>query len=260
MRGPGGRLILLLLLLGATVGLPADRARASAWSQPKGEGQVIVKLEATKADRALDHHGQTYDLLDGRRDGVASVLIEYGLTDRLTLQAKGDWQSGRDGMQRFEGRGPVEIGARWRVYQDDRNVVAVYAGYAQSGETRNAGYAEPGQGERDIEYRLLAGRGTERMFAEIQLARRLRQGLPDEGRMDLTLGYHVTPEWTLMSQLYMGRTDANLDGDRSQWVVNDFSVIRHFGDWSGQVAWRQTLAGSSTPVSRGPVLAVWRRF
>lgn len=258
MRSPGGRLLLILMVVMA--GLPAKAAWASAWSMSKGEGQAIIKLEAIKAERAYDAYGQDYDLLDGRRDGVASLLVEYGLTERLTLQAKGDWQSGRDGMERFEGRGPVEIGARWRLYQDDRNVVSVYGGYSQAGETRNAGYAEPGQGERDFEYRLLAGRGGERLFVEVQVARRLRQGLPDESRLDLTLGYHATPNWTLMGQIYSGVTDANEDGYRAQWVVSDFSAIRHFGDWSGQLAWRHTLTGRSTPISKGPVLAIWRRF
>lgn len=256
MSRSGGRLLLI------TAGLTAlsGEVQASAWSQPKGHGQVIVKIEAIEADRAMDVHGDRYDLLDGRRDGVGSILLEYGLTDRLTLQAKAEWQSGREGEKDFDGKGPMEIGARWRLYQDDVNVLAVYAGYTQAGETRNAGYAAPGQGDHDFEYRLLAGRVGDKTFTEVQLAQRLRDGLPDETRMDLTTGYHLSPKWTLMGQLYMGVSERNDQGYRAQWATSDFSVVRHFGDWSGQVAWRESLNGRSTPDSHGLVMAIWRRF
>ena len=258
MRGPGGRLFSLglgLVLLGV-----ASNAEASAWAMPKGQGQAIVKLEAIEASKAFDADGQSFDLLGGRRDGVVSLQVEYGLTDRLTLQAKGEYQSGRDGAQDFNGRGPIEIGARWQVYRDERNVVALYGGYSQSGDTRNAGYAEPGQGDHDTEIRLLAGRGGPRLFGEVQLARRWRDGLPDEMRLDVTAGWKIRPQWLLMGQAYLGRADARPDGGRSQWAVAEVSAVRHFGPWSGQAAWRATLAGTSTPVSYGPVLAIWRRF
>lgn len=256
MKPPGGLGFLSCLVL---IVVPVG-AKASAWNQPRGEGQAIFKLESIRADRAYDQAGQAYDLLGGRRDGVASVLVEYGLTDRLTLQAKGEWQSGRDGAQDFEGRGPVEIGARWQVYQDRANVVSIYGGYSQSGQTRNAGYAEPGQGDRDVEVRLSLGRGGRTMFGEVEVARRMRQGLADETRLDLTLGRHLSSQWMVMGQMFMGATDRSDTGGRAQWQVAEASVVRSKGPWSGQLAWRMTLGGQSTPKASGPVLAIWRRF
>ncbi|MBA3049587.1 MAG: hypothetical protein FP822_08495, partial [Brevundimonas sp.] len=74
------------------------------------------------------------------------MFLEYGLTDRLTVQFKGDWQSGEDAFVEYEGRGPLEIGVTWQAWRDDRTAVSLYAGYADGGEGRNAGYAAPGVG------------------------------------------------------------------------------------------------------------------
>ena len=257
MSLPGGR---AAILLGLGIGLQAGMAHASAWPMAKGEGQVIAKFEAMRAKEAYDPDGRSFDLLGERRDRAVSVLTEYGLSDRVTLQIKGEWQSGRDGQQSFEGRGPIEIGARWAVFQGEKSVVSLYGGYSQSGDTRNAGYADTGQGERDVEFRILAGRGGERLFAEVQAARRLRDGLPDETRMDLTLGYHANADWMVMGQVYMGVTDDNASGFRALWTTSEISAVRRFGPWNGQAGWRSSLAGRSTPDAHGPVLAIWRRF
>ena len=46
----------------------------------------------------------------------------------------------------------------------------------------------------------------------------------------------------------------------ARWLSVEASLVRDFGDWSVQAGWRQTVAGRETPLTRGPVLALWRRF
>ena len=46
----------------------------------------------------------------------------------------------------------------------------------------------------------------------------------------------------------------------ARWLSMETSVVRRLGDWSLQAGWRQTAAGRETPISGGPVVAVWRRF
>lgn len=99
-----------------------------------------MKYEDMRADKGFVPGG-TADLPAERVDRSASVFVEYGLTDQVTLQLKGEWQEGRDAFVDYEGRGPVEIGARWQAYRDDQTAAAVYVGYAQGGAGRNAGYA-----------------------------------------------------------------------------------------------------------------------
>ena len=157
----------------------AGKADAGAWTHKKGTGQVIVKLESMRATEGFGPDGQRVPLLAQRRDEALGVFAEYGLTDQLTLQFKGDLQRGEDAFVDFEGRGPIEIGVTWQVWRDDRNAVSLYAGYADGGEGRNAGYAPPGQGDSDWEVRASAGRsfggsgeawGPDRSFIEVQAA------------------------------------------------------------------------------------------
>ncbi len=252
------------LLIGLTVAALATPAAAGAWNKPKGRGQVIFKFEQMTADRGFDPDGVLADLPAERRDTSLGAFVEYGLTDRLTVQFKGDWQSGEDAFVDFEGRGPIELGLSWQAWRDESTAVSLYAGYAAGGEGRNAGYAAPGQGEHDWEVRASVGRSFQtrwgpvppQTFVELQVARRMRQGLPDETRLDATVGTHLGEDWMVLAQAFGGRTEDGL----AQWLSVETSVVRDFGDWSVQAGWRQTVAGRETPQASGPVIGIWRRF
>ena len=96
----------------------------------------------------------------------------------------------------YQGRGPLELGVWWSAYRDDKTAISLYAGHADPGDGRNAGYAAPGQGGGDWEVRGAIGRNLkgqggrwapDSSFVELQAGRRMRAGLPDETRVDLTL-------------------------------------------------------------------------
>lgn len=237
-------------------------ASAGAWALDRGDTQVIVKLESMRAADGFDADGARRPLPVERRDDSLQMFAEHGLTDRLTLQVKADWQSGSDQFVDYEGRGPVEIGVRWQAWRNETSAVSLYAGYALAGEGRNAGYAAPGAGDGDWEVRLLAGRsgpirGRE-AFVEVQVARVFRDGLPDEDRLDVTSGVRLGENWMLLTQTYAGRTAEDRD---SWWINNESSIVRHFGNWSLQAGWRQAVAGlGDVPAQSGPIVAVWRRF
>lgn len=237
---------------------------AGAWTQPKGGGQVIVKFEDMRADQGFDAEGRTRDLPGPRRDKTLGLFAEYGLTDRLTLQLKADAQDGRDAFYDYRGRGPIEVGATWQVWRDDRGAISLYGGYADAGDARNAGHAGPGEGRRDWEARVSAGRSLavvgprwtpDDAFVEAQAARRVRQGLADETRVDLTLGARFGRGWMALAQAYGGQADHG-----ARWVSVEGSVVRTHGAWSLQGGWRRAVAGRQAPLADGLVLAVWRRF
>lgn len=160
----------------------------------------------------------------------------------------------------------MEVGVTWQAWRDDRGAVSLYGGYASAGDGRNAGYAAPGVGEQDWEARISAGRsfgarggvwwGPDRSFVELQAARRMRDGLPDETRADLIVGGHFGDDWMVLGQAFGGVAD----GDGARWLSVEISVVRHLGDWSLQAGWRQAVAGRETPAARGLVVAIWRRF
>lgn len=241
---------------------------ASAWTQPAGGGQVIIKYEDVRGEEGFDADGARVPLLAERRERFASVFAEYGLSSRLTLRLKTDVQSGEDAFVDYEGRGPLEVGVNWQVHRDAASAVALYAGVSQGGEGRNAGYAAPGLGDRDAEIRLSVGRAfgdlpgpfgrsaASGAFVEAQLARRVREDLPDEVRLDLTFGVKPDPRWLLLSQVYSGATD---DGG-ARWVNVETSAVRQFGAWRVQAGWRTALAGRETAAVQGPVIGLWRSF
>jgi hypothetical protein len=253
------------LLIGLTVLAGGGPAFAGPWTQPRGRGQVIFKYEDMRANGGFGVDGSLVDLPAERRDTAVGVFAEYGLTDRFTVQFKGDWQSGEDAFVEYDGRGPVEIGVTWQAYRDDRTAVSLYGGYADGGEGRNAGYAQPGVGDEDWEVRASIGRsfgaserrwGPSGSFVELQAARRMRQGLPDEIRIDATAGARFDGDWMVLGQAFGGQAD---DGG-ARWLSLEVSVVRDLGDWSVQGGWRQAVAGRETPRSSGPVIALWRRF
>ncbi|CAL1691292.1 hypothetical protein MMB232_01428 [Brevundimonas subvibrioides] len=255
-------------LAGVVLAAAASSVEAGAWTQKKGRAQVILKAEVMRARDGYDSSGRTVPMPAAREDRAVGVFAEYGVTDRVTLQFKGDWQSGEDAFVDYQGRGPAEIGLTWQAWRDDRTAVSLYAGYAIAGEGRNAGYAAPGVGDQDWEVRASVGRSfgdgqgwADRLmpgqaFVEVQAARRMRDGLPDETRADFTVGSRFGQGWMVLGQAFGGVTDDA--GPR--WLSVETSVVRDLGSWSLQAGWRRTVAGRETPLAEGPVVAIWRRF
>lgn len=238
---------------------------AGAWPLERGDTQVIVKAEVMRASDGFDVDGTRRPLPADRKDDALSVFVEHGLTDRLTLQMRAEWQQGEDLFADYEGAGPTEIGLRYQLLRSQRGTVSAYVGYARAGEGRNAGYAQPGAGDHDWEVRLLAGHsgpyrwfGGRDGFVEVQVARRIRDGLPDEDHLDVTTGVHLGADWMILNQVYAGRT---AEGREALWINSEASIVRRAGDWSLQVGWRQAVTGQGeVPAQSGPILAVWRRF
>lgn len=240
----------------------AGPALAWAWPMEDGKTQAIFKYESEISDEAFDQNGFVVPITPQDEESL-SLFVEHGLTPRITLQGKLGWTRGAGPFTEFEGRGPIDLGARYALLKGGRTAVSVYAGVTFPGEGRNAAYyAEPGAGEMDVEVRFLAGRsGTlwkRHLFGEVQLAHIDRQGLPDENRVETTVGWHPAKNWLLLAQTYAGRAEA--EPIQPMWLKSEVSVVRDLGDWRLQAGWRSSAIGVESPVARGPVLAVWRTF
>lgn len=238
-------------------------ANAGAWTLPKGDGLVILKYEPVTANKRYNEDGQSEPLLRKHTEEILSVWGEYGLTDRITVLAKTDWQDSVDEYYDFQGRGLLEVGARLQVLKTDHSALSVQMIYGHDGDGRNATWAEPGQGEHETEARVLFGRGFDiryHTYIEAQLARRWRDGLPDETRWELAWGVDLTPKWTLLTQVYAGKVDAAEPEGGAKWTKIETGIIRHIDDWSLQAAWRRTDSGRRIVDGDGIVVALWRRF
>ena len=197
-------------------------------------------------------------------DDDVSVFTETGLTRTLTLQAQGGYTRGDDGVVSGDGRGPMSLGLRWTpfTWRSGREVLSVYAGGTLLGEGRNSAYTPPGAGDFDGELRVLYGRSAlvagREGFVDLEAARLVRAGLPDETHLDATLGYEVRRDWLVLAQAYAG--DAEARGRDPRWLKLELGAVRRLGAWRLQAGWRETVAGRLTPREGGPVLAVWRTF
>lgn len=233
-------------------------ARAGAWPAPLDETLAILKYERAAADEEFDNRGERFDRPE-RVDETVSLHLEHGLTRTITLQGKLAWTQGEDQGVSYSGRGQTELGVRYLAIRRQRSVVSLYLGAVLAGEGRNAGYAEPGAGSTDVEARVLAGHAFELLdrpvFVEVQVARFARAELPDETRLDFTLGVEPRPNWLVLAQTYEGWAASG-----AEWAKLEISAVRKFGSWRGQAGWRFAVAGKSGPVEAGPVLAIWRVF
>jgi hypothetical protein len=256
-----GRAIGLAAATAAALTLGATAAKAGAWPEPAGETQAIFKFEDEQAGSAFDPSG-TKASIPHLSDDNLSLLVEHGLTDRLTLQAKAGLTEGEDEFVHYAGRGPIELGLRYALILRPKWVVSLYVGGVYDGVGRNGGYVLPHEGNSDLEVRFLAGRsGVWRkrpVFAEVEVARLVRSGLPDETHVDATAGVNLAPNWRLFLQSYNGRAD--FSPVAPEWSKLEASVVRRFGRWSLQAGWRETVWGREDPITGGPVAALWWRF
>lgn len=267
MKRSGGMLhhwTALVSVAGMTlVIMPADPVAAGAWNQPKGQGQVIVKYEPVWSVHRFDEDGDRLALPDERQDYIVSLWGEYGLSERVTLLVKTDWQDTDDGFHQYRGMGPVEIGGRWQALDHNGWQVSVQASYISDTHGRNAAWGSAGEGEQEADLRVLAGRnfgGRFPGFYEVQMARRWRDNLANEVRAEGTLGVHFRENYTAMAQFYAGKADVESDVGGARWLTLELGVVRHWEDWSVQAGWRATTAGRNVPAADGPIVALWKRF
>lgn len=251
-------------MLGALLAFVPDAVKAGAWNQPKGQGQLIVKYEPVWSIHRFDADGNRIMQEHERVDHVVSLWAEYGLSERVTLLLKSDWQDADDGVRAYRGIGPTEIGARWQFASVGQSVAAIQSTYVTDTQGRNAAWGSPGEGEQELDLRFMAAhtftKGKRPKFVEVQLARRWRESLSDDTRVEATAGVHLSNKYTLLSQVYAGQGDEESGEKGARWLTTEIGAVRHWDAWSAQFGWRATVAGRNVNAGDGPIVALWRRF
>lgn len=202
----GGGLLLVLVALAAAV---SDRARAGAWTQGQGTGQVI--LQGTMAHSSSEF-GPTSQLYDSRPyDKVeVTLVIEYGLTDWLTLIAAPQLLSvslGAPDPSSYTGAGYTDLGGRVRLWQQEGVVVAGQVVARLPGTSNSDSAAAIGYDDPELDLRLLAGFSftlwSRPAFLDVEIAQRQRFGdPPDELHADITLGVRMAERWQALLQSF----------------------------------------------------------
>ena len=263
MRSPRALLLIFLSLLSC------DTAYAGAWTLGKHHWLIISSIDFAEA---LDGY-------DGKGNAKAPIrfvklnsrdLVEYGLTDRLTLFATPEYVIAE---ARWADKQPVqatalsiEAGARYRIF-DNFGVLSLQASY------RNAGAFDLSN-SRDLdtanigELRVLYGTNFKLWgrdgFADIELAERdITHPRPNETLLDLTGGVWLGTKTMLMLQSFNVISGGDADPPDTYFRTHkiELSAVRVLSErWSVQFGAFIAPAGQNSLVEQGISAALWMKI
>jgi hypothetical protein len=252
--------------------LVPSAAWASAWTLPEGTGQWLATLDASTATEFWEKDGALaptprYNKVD------VDVLVEYGITDRLTFLID-------PGLQHIDIAPPVsaqrtgldytEFGARYAFIRDPTWVLSGQATLRIRGTFDTSNPAAIGYTDVESDLRLLLGHSFDiagfASFFDIELAERVRTaGYPSEFRVDATFGTYVAPRWLLLLQGFnvVSEGAGNVDytgGSYDYEKVQLSAVYALTPTWSLQGGGYVTYAGQNALEENGLIFGVWHRF
>ncbi len=246
-------------------------AFAGAWTLPQGTGQWLASLTAATSTNYFDGDGLAstprYDKFE------AQLLIEYGLTDRLTAILD-------PGLQQIDiapptnaqraGLGYTEFGARYGFFEDQSWVLSGQATLRLPGTTDTSNPAAIGYTDVEADFRALLGHnfklGDMPAFFDLEVAQRERTaGLPSEFRADATLGVKVLPQWLLLAQSFNviseGAGNTLYDGGSYEYYKLQLSAVYSLTPtWELQGGGYTTYAGRNALQENGLIFGVWHQF
>jgi hypothetical protein len=256
------------LALGVTIA-PAS-VWAAAWTLPQGTGQVLATVTASTSTSAFNDSGglvsvPRYDKLD------ADALLEYGVTDQLTLMLQ-------SGLQHIDIASPVDasrtgldytdFGARYQFFQTDGWVVSGQALLQVPGTTNQWNPAAIGYTDIEGDFRVLLGKGFSigalPAFVDLEVAQRQRSdGAPDEFHADGTFGVQILPRWLLLAQSFNVISEGAGSPTFGKYDYFKFQLSAVYSvtsAWSVQAGAFTTYAGSNALQENGVVLGAWYKF
>lgn len=255
-----------LLLAGAAL---SHEAQAAAWTQPQGEGQVIVTGIATTSEKGFDDSGKTTPIAVYRKREVYT-LIEYGVTDSLTVMATPSYShvSVDDVPLGGNGIGYTEFGGRYRLASGHGGLLSVQATARVPGEKRYNQIAQLTAQGTEADLRALAGQsfslGGLAAFADVETGYRWRRAGPaNEFHLDATLGVRPAHRLLLLAQSYTVISDgAGSNGYPKSRYVNAGTSAVYDATHSLSLALgvTGTLAGRNALRERGMTAGVWFHF
>lgn len=245
-------------------------AFAGAWTLPDGTGQWLATFAGATSTSAFNSgRGLSpiprYDKLD------ADILVEYGVTDRLTAIFQ-------TGLQHIDIASPIDasrtgldytdFGARYAFWQADGWVVSGQALVEIPGTTDTSNPAAIGYTDFEADLRLLVGKGfmlgTMPAFVDVEVAQRQRgDGAPNEFRADGTFGVQVLPNWLVLAQSFNVVSEGAGSPVFDSYDYEKFQLSAVYSltsSWAIQGGGYTTYAGRNALQENGLVFAVWHKF
>jgi len=255
--------VLALLCLPST-------AWAGAWTLPEGTGQWLASLTATSATSYFTGSGLASTPRYSKEE--LQVLIEYGLTDRLTaifdpglqnINIAAPTNAERSGLNY------TEFGARYGFLENSDWVVSGQTTLRIPGTTDISNPAAIGYTDVEADFRALLGHnfkaGDIPAFFDFELAERWRtDGYPSEFRFEGTLGVKVYPRWMLLLQSFNVVSEGGgisiLGGSYEYYKVELSALYTLTDTWTLQFGGVSTYAGRNALQENGVIFGVWHQF
>ena len=263
---------MLKCCVGIALGLLSvpSAAWAGAWTLPQGTGGWFATVTAASSTNYFDGSGLAstprYD------KDEAQLLIEYGLTDRLTAIVEPELQhidiAAPTSADRT-GLGYTEFGARYGFVADPTWVFSGQATLRVPGTDDTSNPAAVGYTDVEADLRLLLGHNFKLAdlpaFFDVEVAERVRTaGYPSEFRADATLGVKVLPQWLLLAQSFNviseGAGISVFGGSYEYYKLQLSAVYELTPTWSLQGGGYVTYAGLNALQENGLIFSVWHRF
>lgn len=269
-----------LVFLAIVASFAASNVYASAWTQIEGKGQLILSAVGFASKQYFDQRGKSQHQPIYYK-GEQAQYIEYGLWDGLTIGGKASvgaasqveyntgWRYYNIGLidpelfvrQRLWQQGNFSLSIEPMVklpsYNVYRNPVHIGSSNTDVGATLAVGYGMPAFGEYH--------------FAELSAQYRHRFGAPnDQVRLAATLGLGLSPEWTVMPQVfatYRTKKSSNRlaftqsSSDDYNLLTAQLSAVYKFNEKTFfQTALFSNVYGRNAGSGTGVMFSVWRNF
>jgi hypothetical protein len=245
-------------------------AWASAWTLPEGTGQWLTTVTATTSTSYFTDSGLASTPRYSKEE--LGMLIEYGLTDRLTAILEPGLQNidiaAPTNAQRF-GLNYTEFGARYGFFQAPDWVASGQTTLRIPGTSETSNPAAIGYTDVEADFRALVGHnfkaGDMPAFFDLEVAERWRtDGYPSEFRFEGTLGVKVFPRWMLLLQslnVISEGSGISIFGGSYEYYKVELSALYTLTDtWWLQFGGMSTYAGRNALQENGVVLGVWHQF
>ncbi len=266
------RIFFGLVLASMSAALTVSCARAGAFMEPIGEGQIIGSATFSDTTR-LFANGKLVPVPAYRKFELGTY-IEYGATSWLTIVASPSMDriqtSPSPGFTKTTaGIGDTGIGTRAGIYQTPNFVFSVQGmirpPLGLQTDSTNGFYTHSSIWTGEV--RALFGYSTRIYgydgFADFEAGYRWNDSAtPNEWRADLTLGVHVTENILVLAQDFAAVSDGRRFSNPSYyWDKGQVSAVYAFNAaWSVQIGGFLTLAGRNAGREMGPIAAIWYRF
>jgi hypothetical protein len=242
-------------------------AKAGSYLQDAGRGIWIFSTRTMESQLAYDSEGYIVDAPLYRKLET-SLLFEYGLTDDMTLVLNPTFSNVRletpSAERKADQISSFEAGARWLLADFDKGDLTLQALLRVPG-SRDPFFSLENRPRTEL--RLGFGQPVDVYgrdgFLDVSVAMIKRQeSLPDELRLDATLGWWMGPNRMMLVQYFNtawpGRHAPAFVPRHHK--IETSTVFRLNREWSLQFGTFLSSGGVATRRERGTLMAVWRRF